>query len=82
MKSPFVLVPDSLSNDTIECLESMLDQARRGQIIGVAFVAMLKRRSYIVNTTGEAQRNPTFTLGMLHALQDRLGQRVQGGNPA
>lgn len=82
MKTPFVLVPDSLSNDTIECLEAMLDQARRGQIIGVAFVAMLKRRSYIVNTTGEAQRNPTFTLGMLYALQDKLVQRVQGGNPA
>lgn len=81
MKQPFVLVPDSLSEDTIECLETLLDQAKRGQVIGLAFAVMLKRRTYIVNTAGEAKRNPTFTRGMLLSLSDRLGQRVQGGNP-
>lgn len=80
MKVPFTLVPDALSVDTVECLEQLLDLARRGQVIGLAFAAMLKRRSYIVNTAGEAHRNPTFTRGMLAALQDRLGERVQGGN--
>lgn len=79
MKPPYILIPDTISTDTIECLETLLDQARRGQIIGLAFAAMLKRRGYIVNTAGEAHRNPTFTRGMLAALNDRLGYRVDGG---
>lgn len=81
MKPPYILVPDTLSIDTIECLEILLDQAKRGQVIGIAFAAMLKRRGYIVNTAGEAHRNPTFTRGMLASLNDRLGTRVGGGNP-
>jgi hypothetical protein len=81
MKSPFFLVPDTVPNDTIACLEMLLDYARKGEVIGVAFAAMLKRRSYIVNTAGEAHRNPTFTRGMVAALDDQLSGRVRGGNP-
>lgn len=78
---PFILVPDALSSDTVECLEQLLEQAKRGQVIGLGFVAMLKKRGYIVNTTGEAHRNPTWSRGMLRALDDKLGQRITGGNP-
>lgn len=80
MKPPYILIPDTISSDTIECLETLLDQARRGQIIGLAFAAMLKRRGYIANSAGEAHRNPTFTRGMIAALDDQLSQRVRGGN--
>lgn len=78
MKPPFVLVPDTLSNDTVECLEQLLEHARTGAVVGVAFAAMLKRRGYIVNTAGEAYRNPTFSRGMVLALLDELGTRVRG----
>lgn len=81
MKTPFVLVADTLSNDTIECLEELLADARAGAVIGIAFVAVLKKRGYIVNSAGEAHRNPTFSRGMLRALDDRLGQRTHGGSP-
>lgn len=81
MKPPFVLIPDSVSNDTVRCLETLLDQARSGEVIGVAFAAMLKRRSYIVNAAGEAHRNPTFSRGMVAALDDQLALRIRGGNP-
>ena len=80
MKTPFFLVPDSISNDTVECLEQLLAEARKGVVIGVAFAAMLKQRQYIVNTAGEAHRNPTFSRGMVQALSDKLGLRVQGGS--
>lgn len=79
MRAPYSLIADGVSTDTIECLETLLDRARRGEVIGIAFAAMLRRRAYIVNTAGEAHRNPTFTRGMLAALNDRLGIRVQGG---
>lgn len=80
MKSPYVLVADSVSTDTVECLETLLTHAKRGEIIGVAYTAMLKRRGYIANTAGEAHRNPTFARGMVAALDDQLSQRIRGGS--
>lgn len=72
MRKPFRLVPDDLSHDTIEALQTLLDDARNGDIIGVAFCAMYKRRNFIVNTAGEAHRNPVFTRGMIACLNDTL----------
>jgi hypothetical protein len=66
-----------VSSDTIQCLEVLLEKARAGEIIGVAYAAMHKRRRYTVHTCGEAHRNPTFARGMIAALDDELGQRVR-----
>lgn len=81
MKAPFILVPDTVSNDTVECLELLLKRARRGEVIGLAYAAMLKKRAFIVNTAGSAHESPTFARGMLRALDDQLGQRITGGQP-
>jgi hypothetical protein len=78
MKPPFSLIPDAVSNDTVEALSQLLDMARRGELIGFAFAAMLKRRRYFVNVAGEAFRNPTFARGCLSALDDELGLRIRG----
>jgi len=80
VKPPYVLVPDTLSNDTVECLEQLLAAARSGELIGIAFAGMLKRRGYIVNTAGEAHRNPTFARGTVAALDDQLSGRVRRGS--
>jgi hypothetical protein len=77
VKAPFSLVRDKISNDTIECLEQLLEAARRGEIIGLAYAAMMRRRRYIVNTAGEAHHSPTFTRGMLLALDDELSERIE-----
>lgn len=81
MKSPIVLVPDTISTDTVECLQQLLVHAKRGEIIGLGFVAMLKRHHYIANTAGQAHVDPTLTRSMLLALDDKLSQRIAGGNP-
>lgn len=81
MKAPFILVPDELSTDTVECLTTLLEHAKRGDLLGLAFVGVLKRRGYIVNSAGEAYRNPTFTRGMIAALDDQLSLRIRGGSP-
>lgn len=81
MKAPFILVPDKISSDTVACLQQLLRQARAGEVIGLAYCAMLKKRAFIVNTAGTAHQSPTFTRGMLAALDDQLGQRIRGGNP-
>lgn len=77
MRPPFRLVPDTLSTDTAEALAQLLDLAKRGELIGVAFAGMLKQRRYFVNTAGEAHRNPTFARGCVSALDDELGRRMR-----
>jgi hypothetical protein len=76
MKAPFELVPDTVSTDTVECLQLLLRRARKGEVIGLAFCAMLKQRSYIVNTAGVAHDSPTFARGMVAALDDSLSNRI------
>jgi len=77
-RPPFSLVPDTISTDTVECLDELLAMPRAGEVIGIAYVAMLKRRKYIANAAGEAHRNPTFSRGMIQVLDDQLGQHVRG----
>ena len=80
MKPPYVLVPDSVSHDIVQCLEELLHQARKGELIGLAYAGMIKRRGYITNSAGEAHRNPTFARGMVAALDDELSTRIRGGH--
>lgn len=72
MKPPFRLTNNVISHDTVEVLQSMLDDAKHGRVIGVAYCVMYKRRDFHVDTTGEAHRNPVFTRGMLRCLDDKL----------
>jgi len=72
VRTPFRLVPATVSHDTVKALAELLEEAEKGHIIGVAFCAMYKRREFIVDTTGEAFRNPVFTRGMLACLDDKL----------
>lgn len=79
MKPPFTLIPDTVSTDTVECLQVLLRRARRGEVIGLAYCAVLKQRSYIVNTAGVAHESPTFARGMVAALDDQLSDSVRRG---
>lgn len=76
MRRPITLISDTVSTDTVEALQTLLGHAEAGEIIGIAFVAQLKARAYIVNTAGECHRNPTWTRGMLAALDDSLSNRI------
>lgn len=77
MKPPFHLVPDTISTNTEEALTQLLEMARRGDLIGIAFACMLKQRRYFVNAAGEAHRSPAFARGCVGALDDQLGQRMR-----
>ncbi len=76
MKPPYHLVADSLSDDTVECLATLLDDAKRGRVLGIAFAAILSRREFITNTAGECSRNPVFARGLVAALDDELRDMV------
>jgi hypothetical protein len=76
MKPPISLQPDTISTDTVEAARTLFDLASAGEITGLAFVAQFKRRTFIVNTAGECHRNPTWTRGMVAALDDSLSNRI------
>lgn len=76
MKPPFRLVGETVSHDTVEVLTELLQEAKSGNIIGLALVAMHRRRQYEFAITGEAERSPTFALGTVSKLQFDLAQKV------
>ena len=81
MRPPLVLIPDTVSNETVAALETLLYQAKKGVVVGIAFTAIIKGRGYIANSAGEAYRDPTFSIGMCASLVKKLLMRVDGGNP-
>lgn len=82
MKSPFILIADNVSVDTVQCLQILLRRAKKGEVIGLAYCAMLKQRAYIVNTAGVAHESPTFARGMVAALDDSLSNRIHQNGEA
>lgn len=80
MKAPFKLVPINgrVSHDTVQCLEQLLERAKKGEVIGVAYAAMFRQREYTVHTCGEMHKNPTFCRGAVAALSDKLSRQQWG----
>lgn len=79
MSNIYHLRPDSLPTDVQECLAILHAQARRGVVSGIAFVAYVEGYGYIANAAGKAYDDPTYTRGMLGALDDKLALRMDGG---
>lgn len=77
---PFVLIPDNISVDVVECTRELNEMAKRGDLLGLAYAGQLRKRGYIVDAAGEAHRNPTFAVGMCYALIRKLAMRLDGGN--
>ena len=74
MKPAFQLSHKQISTDTVNALTQLLEEARAGDLIGVALVAMYKHREFTTATAGEAHRSPTFARGMVAHLDDTLGE--------
>ena len=66
-----------VSNTTIEALEFLLQEAQRGELIGLVYGAMLKGRSCIVDMTGEAERNPLLALGVVTFMSNDIAHRAR-----
>ncbi len=81
MTSVYTLRPDDLSPDTVKCLAQLHTQAKRGVVIGFAFVAYVEGYGFIANAAGHALADPTNTRGMLNALDDKLATKVTGLAP-
>lgn len=77
MKPAFRLVMlGGVSRDTVECIEAVLNRAKRGEVIGLVYGELHRDRKYTVHACGEAYRNPTFARGIVSALDDHLAHQV------
>lgn len=76
MKPPFSIAGENPSTDTVEVLSELLELARSGQLIGVAYVGMYKRRQLQTGTTGEASRSPVFAVGAVRVLEQTIIQHL------
>ena len=77
MRPPFQLIQLHPSDDLVETLEYLLQEARAGRMIGLAYGAILKRRAYFVDAAGEAHRNPMFGVGIANVLACDLMERAR-----
>jgi hypothetical protein len=68
--------PRESCQDVVQRLEAMLEDARAGKLIGIAGVRLYRDRHYVFGVCGETERCPTFTRGMLRALDDHLADLV------
>lgn len=78
---PYQLVHDHISRDVVKALETLLVYAKRGELTGLAFGATFKKMRYITNVAGVCAKNPTFTRGMLGALDDELAAIIHTRDP-
>jgi hypothetical protein len=71
------LVPPRVSDETVRALTKLLNAARKGDVVGIAFVAVC-HKTFFVDAAGIARDRPTLARGMLGNLEDLLSD-LQGG---
>lgn len=73
---PYKLIPDNISHDVLEALQTLLELAKQGEIRGLAFVCTLPKARYITNVAGTCHRHPTLARGMVMTLSDQLASLI------
>ncbi len=73
------LVPGYISTDTVKLLEDMTAKAKRGDIVGVTFVAMEPGFVYEYGFSGIATEYPEFALGAVSRLEKRIHKYIDEG---
>ncbi len=71
------LVPRYVDIDTVSALEGLLERARNGDVIGLAWMELMPRHSYSVHAVGECIRNLTLTRGGVCAIDDELRKLIE-----
>jgi hypothetical protein len=56
METPFRSMRDRISHGMVEAAKPILEQAEKGDLIGLAYTGMYRQGHYIVNTAGESHK--------------------------
>lgn len=63
--------------DLIETLEYLLQEARAGRVIGLAYAALLPEKKFFVDASGQAHTDPLRGLGAVEMLSEELRSRFR-----
>jgi hypothetical protein len=74
--SLFRLIPGN-GFETVKALEHLSEGARKGDVIGITYVAFFRNRTYYHGFTGVARSEPELALGTLPLLEDDLKERIR-----
>ena len=56
METSFRSMPDRISHDMVEAAKPIVEQAEKGDLIGLAYTGVCRQGHYIVNTAGESHQ--------------------------
>jgi hypothetical protein len=70
------LVQNKPSKDVIETLEYLLQEAIEGNLIGLAYGALLPNRRLFVDAAGEAHTDPARGIGVAQILSFEMMSRL------
>lgn len=73
-----LVIKFSGSTETVYWLEERLEEARRGELIGIAAISMYSHSEYAIAIKGEIRKAPTFTRGLLPEMDYQLGRIIRG----
>lgn len=71
------LVHAPISGDTLDALQELVEDARAGLYTGFVIGLLRPRLRYSVHCVGEACERPSWSRGILKALDDDLSRLIQ-----
>ena len=71
----------NVQRDVVAICKTLLEGAENGEIVGIAFAAVLQRQRFVTDVAGTCERNLTHTRGMVRALDDKLRYRFEERDP-
>lgn len=74
---PLQLAQPSVDSETVAALEKLVEEAKRGRVVGIAYIALRCGRDYSGDVVGRAEDHPLLTRGIAQALSDLVAQRTQ-----
>jgi hypothetical protein len=69
------LVRPASDLQTIEALTELLEAAKAGKVIGLAYVALHLQDEYSADLVGQARRSPLLSRGICRCLEDAIAQK-------
>lgn len=69
----FTIVGKKRCFDTIKELEELLELARKGKIVGIAYAVLRPRQRYDIGYTGQFLEYPEAGIGPVYRLLQELG---------
>ena len=76
MEQPLHIVEPAPDPDTVATLTSLLEQAKAGRMVGVAYVAMYRGGRFDGDVLGLAREDQIRTLGLISALQLKIANHL------